>query len=141
MRGYYKEPQLTDAVLTKDGWLKTGDIAYYDKDSFFYIVGRIKDMIKVGGEIVFSTEVEEKIYRYPKVKEVAVLGVSDALRGEVPKAFVVLKDGEDSDENELKEFLKRHLAHFKMPHYFEFVDELPKTRTGKIDKNKLLISS
>jgi len=137
MLGYYKEPQLTAAVLAKDGWLKTGDIAYYDEDNLFYIVGRIKDMIKVGGEIVFSTEVEEKIHRHSKVKEAAVVGVTDKLRGEVPKAFIVVKETESLTEKELKEFLKKSLAHFKMPHYFEFVDELPKTRTGKIDKKKL----
>jgi len=137
MLGYYKEAQLTDAVLTEDGWLRTGDITYYDKDNLFYIEGRIKDMVKVGGEIVFSTEVEEKIHRHPKVKEIAVVGVADKLRGEVPKAFVVVKEAESLTERELKEFLKKHLAHFKMPHYFEFVDELPKTRTGKIDKKKL----
>ncbi len=139
MLGYYKEPQLTEEVLTPEGWLKTGDIAYYDKDGLFYIVGRKKDMIKVAGEIVFSTEVEEKIHRYPKVKEVAVVGVRDKMRGEVPKAFVVAKEGESIDEDELKEFLKEHLAHFKIPHYFEFVDQLPKTRTGKIDKKPLII--
>ncbi len=137
MLGYYKEPQLTEEVLTPDGWLKTGDIAYYDNEGLFYIVGRKKDMIKVAGEIVFSTEVEEKIHRHPKVKEVAVVGIQDRLRGEVPKAFVVLNESECVSEEELKEFLKEHLAHFKIPHYFEFVDELPKTRTGKIDKKKL----
>jgi len=137
MLGYYKEPQLTEEVLTPEGWLKTGDIAYYDKDGLFYIVGRIKDMIKVAGEIVFSPEVEEKIYRHPKVKEVAVVGVPDKLRGEVPKAFIVVKEGESLTDSQLKEFLRNHLAHFKIPHYFEFVDELPKTRTGKIDKKKL----
>ncbi len=137
MLGYYKEPQLTEGALTPDGWLKTGDIAYYDDEGLFYIVGRKKDMIKVAGEIVFSTEVEEKIHRHPKVKEVAVAGIQDRLRGEVPKAFVVLNESECVSEEELKEFLKEHLAHFKIPHYFEFVDELPKTRTGKIDKKKL----
>ena len=141
MLGYYKEPELTREVLAEDGWMKTGDIAYYDEDNLFYIAGRIKDMIKVGGEIVFSPEVEEKILRYPKVKETAVLGVSDGLRGEVPKAFIVPKKGEVLSEGELKEFLKRHLAHFKVPHYFEFVNELPKTRTGKIDKKRLLVGS
>ncbi|RKY44785.1 MAG: hypothetical protein DRP80_01060 [Candidatus Omnitrophota bacterium] len=139
MLGYYKEPQLTEEVLTPEGWLKTGDIAYFDKEGLFYIVGRKKDMIKVSGEIVFSPEVEEKIQLYPKVKEVAVIGVPDKLRGEVPKAFVVVKEEETLGEEELKEFLRKHLAHFKIPHYFEFLSQLPKTRTGKIDK-KLLAS-
>ena len=137
MAGYYKEPELTSEVLTKDGWLKTGDVAKFDEDGLCYIVGRKKDMIKVGGEIVFSTEVEEKIHRYPKVKEVAVIGVSDALRGEVPKAFIVPNEGESLNEQELKEFAKKHLAHFKIPRYFEFIGNLPKTRSGKINKKEL----
>jgi long-chain acyl-CoA synthetase len=137
MLGYYKEEKLTKEVLTQDGWLKTGDLAKFDQDGLFYIVGRKKDAIKVAGEIVFSSEVEEKILLHPKIKEVAVIGVSDKLRGEVPKAFVVLKEDKNLCEEELKEFLKKHLAHFKIPHYIEFVKELPKTRTGKIDKNRL----
>ncbi len=137
MPGYYKEPELTDQVLTADGWLKTGDVAYCDNQGFYYICGRIKDMIKVAGEIVFSAEVEEKIQRHPKVREVAVIGVSDNLRGEVPKAFVVVSEEESFNESELKEFLKEKLAHFKIPRYFSCVKELPKNRTGKIDKTKL----
>lgn len=137
MKGYYKEEKLTREVLTKDGWLKTGDIAYCDEQGLFYIAGRKKDMIKVAGEIVFSAEVEEKIQRHNKIHEAAVVGIPDKLRGEVPKAYIVLKDGETLDAEELREFLKNHLAHFKMPHYFEFVKGLPKNRTGKIDKQAL----
>jgi len=137
MKGYFKDPALTQEVLTCDGWLKTGDIAYYDSQGLFYIVGRKKDMIKVGGEVVFSSEVEEKILLHPEVKEAAVIGVPDKLRGEVPKAFVVLKESEKLLQAELKEFLKKHLAHFKIPHYIEFRKKLPKTRTGKIDKKRL----
>ncbi|MBU2044920.1 MAG: AMP-binding protein [Candidatus Omnitrophica bacterium] len=136
--GYFNEPELTAEAKTSDGWFKTGDIAYFDRDNFYYISGRIKDMIKVAGEIVFSAEVEEKILTHPKVKETAVIGMADKLRGEVPKAFVAAKDGESLDEQELKNFLKEHLAHFKMPHYFEFLKELPKNRTGKIDKTRLI---
>lgn len=137
MTGYYKEKELTDQVLTEDGWLKTGDIAKFDKDGLCFIVGRKKDMIKVAGEIVFSSEVEEKIQRHPKIKEVAIIGVSDKLRGEVPKAFLVLEQGGELDIQELKDFLRDHLAHFKIPHHFEFIETLPKNRTGKIDKQAL----
>jgi acyl-CoA synthetase (AMP-forming)/AMP-acid ligase II len=136
MACYYKEPQLTQESFAGDGWLKTGDIAYC-KDGLFYLVGRKKDMIKVAGEIVFSSEVEEKIHLHPQVKEVAVIGVPDELRGEVPKAFIAPKENETIDLQELKEFLKPHLAHFKIPHHFEFLAELPKNRVGKIDKTKL----
>jgi len=141
MREYYKEPGLTKEVLTESKWFKTGDIIRVDSDGLHYIVGRKRDMIKVAGEVVFSAEVEEKIHRYPKVKEVAVIGVADNLRGEVPKAFIVSKEEEALSEQELKDFLKEHLAHFKIPHYFEFVKDLPKNRTGKIDKSKLVQSS
>ena len=137
MREYYKEPGLTKEVLTEKGWFKTGDIIRVDSDGLHYIVGRKRDMIKVAGEIVFSAEVEEKIHRYSKVKEVAVIGVADNLRGEVPKAFIVSKGAEVLDEQELKDFLKEHLAHFKIPHHFKFVKDLPKNRIGKIDKGKL----
>lgn len=137
MREYYKEPVLTKEALTADGWLKTGDIVKISSDGLYYIIGRKKDMIKVAGEIVFSAEVEEKIHKYPKVKEVAVIGVADNLRGEVPKAFIVPAEKESLDEQELRDFLKEHLAHFKVPHHFEFVRDLPKNRTGKIDKGRL----
>ncbi|MBP7087807.1 MAG: acyl--CoA ligase [Candidatus Omnitrophica bacterium] len=140
MKEYYQEKELTRQVLTPERWLKTGDIAYYDRQGFFYIVGRKKEMIKVAGEIVFLAEVEEKIRRYPKIKEVAVVGVPDSLRGEVPKAFIVTEEAK-LDEQKLKEFLKIHLAHFKIPHYFEVVKDLPRNRTGKVDKLKLVQSS
>ncbi len=137
MLGYYKESELTKEVFTEDGWLKTGDIAYKDNEGLFYIVGRKKDIIKVSGELVFAGEVEEKIQLYPKVKEVAVIGVRDALRGEVPKAFIVPQENEQIDLGELKEFLRKQLAHFKMPQGFVFLKELPKNRVGKIDKQAL----
>lgn len=137
MSGYYKAPELTRQVLTEDGWLKTGDVVLRDKEGFYYIAGRIKEMIKVAGELVFSPEVEEKIQCHPKVKEAAVIGVKDDLRGEVPKAFISLKEGESLGEQELKEFLRGHLAHFKIPHYFEYLTELPKNKTGKVDKQLL----
>jgi long-chain acyl-CoA synthetase len=134
---YYKEPELTREVLTKEGWLETGDIARRDKAGRYYIVGRKKEMIKVSGEIVFAPEVEEAIHRHPKVKEVAVIGVADDLRGEVPKAFVVCKEGQSFNPDELRFFCRQHLAHFKIPHYFEFSASLPKNRVGKVDKEAL----
>ncbi len=137
MAGYYKEPELTRQVLTEEGWLKTGDITRRDKQGRYYIVGRKKDMLKVSGEIVFSPEVEEVIQRHPKVKEVAVIGVEDKLRGEVPKALIVSKENENLEVEELRYFCRQHLAHFKIPHYFEFKDSLPKNRMGKIDKEAL----
>jgi long-chain acyl-CoA synthetase len=97
-------------------------------------------MIKVAGEIVFASEVEEVIHRHPGVSEVAVIGVPDTMRGEVPKAFIVLKEGAALETDELREFLRQHLAHFKIPHHFEFTNLLPKNRVGKIDKEKLKVA-
>jgi acyl-coenzyme A synthetase/AMP-(fatty) acid ligase len=94
-------------------------------------------MIKVAGEIVFEPEVEAAMHKHPEVAEVAVVGVADKLRGEIPKAFVVLKADSDLKEDELRYFCREHLAHFKIPHYFAFVKDLPKNRAGKIDKEKL----
>lgn len=137
MKGYYEDEPMTKEVMTADGWLKTGDIAKFDAQGLCYIVGRKKDMIKVAGEMVFSSEVEEKIARHPAVKEAAVIGVFDQLRGEAPKAFLVLNEGKQIDLQELKNYLREHLAHFKIPRYFEVVRELPKNRVGKIDKQIL----
>ncbi len=137
MEGYYKEPELTREVM-KDGWFYTGDLARTDSQGFFYIVGRKREMIKVAGERVHAPEVEEVIHRHPKVSEVAVVGLSDKLRGEVPKAYIVLKKGQALTEDDMRYFCREHLAHFKIPHYFEFRDSLPKTRSGKIDKASLI---
>ncbi len=137
MLGYYQEPELTKEALTDDGWLKTGDIARIDENGLYYIVGRKKEMIKVAGEIVFAPEVEAVIQRHPQVQEAAVIGVPDALRGEVPHAFVVLKPGGALTEDILRSFLKEVLAHFKIPHRITFLETLPKNRVGKIDKQFL----
>ena len=137
MEGYYKEKELTSQTLTKNGWLKTGDIAICDKQGRYSIVGRKKEMIKVSGEIVFCPEVEEIIHRHPRVKEVAVIGVPDSLRGEVPRAYIVVREGVSLDEQEIRTFLRGQLAHFKIPHQFRFSNSLPKNRIGKIDKERL----
>jgi acyl-CoA synthetase (AMP-forming)/AMP-acid ligase II len=138
--GYYKDPALTSEVL-RNGWFHTGDLGKFDAEGHLYIVGRKKEMIKVGGEIVFEPEVEAALHRHPAVAEAAVVGVIDKLRGEVPKAYVTLKQGEKISEDDLRYFLRQHLAHFKIPHYFEFKDTLPKNRTGKIDKELLRAGS
>jgi acyl-CoA synthetase (AMP-forming)/AMP-acid ligase II len=121
----------------RNGWFHTGDLGRFDEEDYLYIVGRKKEMIKVSGEIVFEPEVEAAIHKHPDVAEVAVIGVSDKLRGEVPKAFVVLKEEHQVSEDDLRYFCRQHLAHFKIPHHFEFMASLPKNRAGKIDKEKL----
>lgn len=134
--GYFKDPELT-AETIRNGWFHTGDLGRFDNEGHLYIVGRKKEMIKVGGEIVFEPEVENVIHKHPDVAEAAVIGISDKLRGEVPKAFIVFKEGKSISEEDLRYFLRQHLAHFKIPHYFEFLNSLPKNRTGKIDKEIL----
>jgi len=134
--GYFKDPSLTKEVL-RDGWFHSGDLGKFDAAGDLYIVARKKEMIKVGGEIVFEPEIESVIHKHPDVAEAAVVGVVDKLRGEVPCAWVVLKAGKVLAEEDLRYFLRQHLAHFKIPHYFEFITELPKNRSGKIDKEKL----
>ncbi|MFH1201419.1 MAG: class I adenylate-forming enzyme family protein [Candidatus Omnitrophota bacterium] len=134
--GYYKDPELTRETM-RSGWFHTGDLGKFDEEGYLYIMGRRKEMIKVGGEIVFEPEIEEVIHRHPDISEVAVIGVADKLRGEVPKAFVVLKKDLRVKEEDLRQFCRQHLANFKIPHYFEFRDSLPKNRSGKIDKEFL----
>ncbi len=134
--GYYKDPGLT-AESMRNGWFHSGDLGRIDKEGNLYIVGRKKEMIKVGGEIVFEPEIEAVIQRHPDIAENAVIGLPDKLRGEVPKAFIVLKEGKNLDEEDLRYFLRQQLAHFKIPHHFEFTDSLPKNRVGKIDKELL----
>ena len=132
--GYYKDPKTT-AETIRNGWFHTGDLGKFDVEGHLYIVGRKKEMIKVAGEIVFEPEVEAALHKHPGVAEAAVVGVPDKLRGEVPKAFIVAKD--KISEEDIRSFCRQHLAHFKIPHYFEFVESLPKNRTGKIDKEIL----
>lgn len=134
--GYYKDPEAT-ALAMRGGWFHTGDLGRIDKDGDLYIMGRKKEMIKVAGEIVFEPEVEACLLKNPQVAEAAVIGVPNKLRGELPKAFVVLKPQSELTEEDLRFFLRQHLAHFKVPHYFEFVKELPKNRAGKINKEGL----
>jgi acyl-coenzyme A synthetase/AMP-(fatty) acid ligase len=134
--GYYKDPELTKETI-RQGWFFTGDLGRFDTDGFLYIVGRKKEMIKVAGEIVYEPEVESVVHRHDAVAEAAVVGVPDKLRGEVPKAYIVLKQGRHAAEADIRQFCREHLAHYKIPHYFSFVAELPKNRAGKIDKEAL----
>ncbi len=136
MLGYYNKPDESKKALA-NGWLHTGDLAKIDEDGYIYIVDRKKDMVIVAGLNVYPREVEEVIYQYPKVKEAAVIGVTDRLRGEFVKAFVVLKGGEESSAKELNNFLRSKLAPYKLPRVIEFIPELPKNGSGKIMKRFL----
>lgn len=139
MEGYYKD-QKTTAEVIKNGWFHTGDLGRFDEEGFIYIVGRKKDMIKVSGEIVYSLEVENVLLKHPAIREAAVAGMPDTLRGEIVKAFVVLKkDAQETRPDDIRSFCRQHLAHFKVPSEVEFRDSLPKTPSGKIQKEKLKV--
>jgi fatty-acyl-CoA synthase len=133
MDGYYKQPEETATVM-RGGWFHTGDLAVVHPDGYMEIVDRVKDVIVSGGENISSVEVESILYEHPAVLEAAVVGVPDSKWGEVPKALVVLKPGQCTSETELITFCRNHMAHFKAPKSVEFLDNLPKTATGKVQK-------
>lgn len=133
MKGYYKDPDATAKVI-RDGWFYTGDAAVVHPDGYVEVRDRLKDVIISGGENISSVEVEGILLRHPAVQEVAVVGFPHEKWGEAPRAFVVLKSGASATEEELREFARQKMAHFKVPHGFSFVNELPKTATGKIQK-------
>lgn len=137
MGGYWHREEETRQVL-RDGWLYTGDLARRDAAGFFYIEDRKKDMIKSGGENVYPREVEEVLLRHPKVKDAAVIGVPQDLRGELIKAFVVLKEGERTSAADVLEHCRKNLAKFKVPRRVEFRTELPKTLVGKVLRRVLV---
>ncbi|MFL6271719.1 MAG: AMP-binding enzyme, partial [Actinomycetes bacterium] len=137
MLGYWNRPDETAQVL-QDGWLLTGDMAVMDEEGYFSIVDRKKDLIIAGGYNVYPREVEEILYEHPKVLEVAVAGVPDSYRGEIVKAFVVLRSGEQATVEEIREFAKGRLAAYKVPRSVEFRDDLPKTLIGKVLRRALV---
>jgi long-chain acyl-CoA synthetase len=131
MKGYWNKPQETARAL-RGGWLHTGDIARMDDEGYFFIVDRIKDMIKTVGENVYPREVEEVLYMHPKVKEAVVIGLPQEFLGERIKAYVVLKDREIATAEELMRFCQEQLSKFKVPKEIEFREQLPKTLVGKV---------
>jgi fatty-acyl-CoA synthase len=133
MTGYYNDPKASETTL-RGGWFRTGDAAVVHPDGFAEIRDRFKDVIISGGENISSVEVEGVLLRHPSVLEAAVVGVPDEKWGETPQAFVVLRQGATATAEELREFTRQKLAHFKAPREVTFVAELPKTATGKIQK-------
>ncbi len=137
MRGYYNNPEETAGIIDEAGWLHTGDLAEMDENGYCKIVGRIKDMIIRGGENVYPREIEEFLYTNPKIKDVQVIGVPDSKFGEQIAAWIQLKEGQSATPEEIKNFCKGTIAHFKVPKYIRFVDDFPTTVTGKIQKYKM----
>jgi len=133
MKGYYNDPDATARAI-RDGWMHTGDAAVVHPDGYAEIRDRMKDIIISGGENISSVEVEGVLIRHPAVQEVAIVGLPDERWGEAPHAFVVLKSGASITETELRQFARDNLAHFKAPHSVTFLEQLPKTATGKIQK-------
>ena len=134
---YYDEPDLTAQSIDADGWLYTGDMAVRQPDGYFRITGRFKDMIIRGGENIAPREIEELLYQHPKIEDVQVVGVPDRKYGEEVAAWIKLRLGESATEDEIREYCRARIAHFKAPRYVKFVDSFPTTVTGKIQKYKI----
>lgn len=141
MKGYLNLPDETAAVFDAHGYFKTGDMGRLDEQGFLSITGRIKEMLIIGGENVFPREIEEVLNRHESVKDSAVIGMQDGMRGEVALAFVELKEGASFDESALKAFCREHIAGFKVPRDIRVVKELPRNPTGKIMRRKLTVAT
>jgi acyl-CoA synthetase (AMP-forming)/AMP-acid ligase II len=136
MSGYWRTPEATDDAL-RDGWVHTGDVVRADDDGYLYLIDRVKDMIKSGGENVYSIEVETVLLHHPSVADVAVHGVSDPRWGEAVKAVVVPAPGAAPTPEELDAFCRERLAAYKRPRWYELVDQIARSQTGKIVKREL----
>ena len=130
MKEYWNNPEET-ANQMRDGWLRTGDVAYQDEDGYVFIVDRTKDMIIAGGFNIYPRDIDEVLFKHPKVKDVITVGIPDEYRGETIKSFVQLAAGQTATEEELRNFCREHLAAYKVPRYIEFREELPRTAVGK----------
>ncbi len=137
MKGYWQDVEKTKETIDEGGWLHSGDLATMDMQGYVKITGRIKDMIIRGGENIYPREIEEFLYTHPKISEVQVFGIVDKKMGEEVCAWIQLKSGETATEDEIKNFCKNKITHFKIPKYIDFVTEYPMTVTGKIQKFKM----
>jgi len=137
MRGYDNNPEGTEQTIDRAGWLHGGDLAVMDEQGYVKITGRLKDMICRGGEKIFPREVEEFLFTHPQVAEAYVIGVPDAYYGEQVMAWIKLKEGVAVTEAEVREFCRRQIMDFKIPHYIKFVSEFPRTVTGKVQKFRM----
>jgi fatty-acyl-CoA synthase len=133
MKGYWGDEERTRLAVT-DGWMHTGDLATLDAQGYCNIVGRVKDMLIRGGENIYPREIEEFLFRHPKVQSVQVFGVPDPKYGEEVCAWIVLKPGEQATDEEIRTFCRDQIAHYKVPRYIRFVPEMPMTITGKVQK-------
>jgi fatty-acyl-CoA synthase len=137
MRGYWNDPERTDESIDPGGWMHSGDLATLDEEGYVRIVGRIKDMVIRGGENIYPREIEEFLYTHPQIADVQVIGVPDERFGEELMAWVIPRSGASLSEEELRDFCRGRIAHFKIPRYVKFVDSFPMTVTGKVQKFKM----
>lgn len=136
MKGYLRNEEETARTI-RDGWLYSGDLGRFDDEGYLYIVDRKKDMINRGGENIYPIEVEEVLYQMPEILEAAVVGLPHEVYGEVPKAFVVLKEGKDIDEGAIFAHCRTQLANYKIPYEITFLTKLPRNASGKVLKHTL----
>lgn len=129
--GYLNKPEVTKVAFDAEGWFHSGDIAYMDEDGFAYIVDRKKDMINVGGEKVFPSEVEDMMLDHPQIKDLVIVGIPDEIKGEAPKAFIQLQEDETTTEAEIRAYCKTKMAPFKVPVAVQFIEEVPRSASGK----------
>jgi len=134
MRGYWDEPARTAEAIDPARWMHTGDLAVIDAEGYCNIVGRLKDMIIRGGENVYPREIEEFLYSHPKIQDVQVIGVPDEKYGEEIMAWVRLREGQAVTVEEIRDYCRGKIAHYKIPRYVRFVDAFPMTVTGKVQK-------
>jgi fatty-acyl-CoA synthase len=134
MLGYWNNAEATRKAIDGARWMHSGDLAVMDEEGYIKIVGRIKDMIIRGGENVYPREIEEFLYTHPKISDVQVIGVPDAKYGEEIMAWVRLREGETVSTEELREYCRDKIAHYKIPRYVKFVEVFPTTVTGKVQK-------
>jgi long-chain acyl-CoA synthetase len=137
MLGYFKSPEATEAALRSDGWLATGDIGYRDGDGFFFVTGRLKELIIKGGENIAPREIDEALLAHPAVLEAAAVGVPDPAYGQEILACVVVKPGATCTEDDLRAHCLRTLGRYKSPRYLRLVAQLPKGPSGKVQRLKL----
>jgi fatty-acyl-CoA synthase len=137
MLGYWNEPEKTAEAIDAARWMHTGDLAVMDQAGYLNIVGRIKDMVIRGGENIYPREIEEFLYTHPEIEDVQVVGVPDARYGEELCAWVKLRQGSSLTEDDVRDFCRGKIAHYKVPRYVRFSTEFPMTVTGKVQKFKM----
>lgn len=137
MLGYYRNPEATAMAIDKAGWLHSGDLGTMDDQGYLRITGRLKDMIIRGGENIYPREIEECLYTHPRIADAAVFAVPDPYWGEEIAAWIIFHPGKEPELEELRNFMKTRLAHFKIPRFIKRVDSFPMTVTGKLQKFKM----